>query len=163
MPAAADYCACGCVSLRSSSKTERQKFMSSKTLRERSVAKRESYLTTPDWSGVLARLQVLSFCLGRIASRGRSWVSSTPKTNKKYEGCYALWRAIYADFRPYMGRYGLPHHHPIYGVVPFFDGLCLYLPEVRAGFGAVHRVASDRHDVMLLVLLCLWLLWNCEL
>ena len=61
------------------------------------------------------------------------------------------------------GMDGLPHYHPIYGVVPFFDGLGLYLPEVRAGFGAAHRVASDRHYVMLLVLLCLWKLWNCEL
>jgi hypothetical protein len=47
--------------------------------------------------------------------------------------------------------------------VAFFDGLGLCLPEVGAGFGAAHRVASDRHCVMLLVLLCLWLLWNCEL
>jgi hypothetical protein len=62
-----------------------------------------------------------------------------------------------------MGRDGLPHYYPIYDVVPFFDGLCLCLPEVRAGFGAAHRVASDRHYVMLLVLLCLWKLWNCEL
>ena len=58
--------ACGCVSLRSSSKTERQKILSSKTLRERGVAKRESYLTTPDQSGVLAGPSETSFCLGSI-------------------------------------------------------------------------------------------------
>ena len=68
------YSGGGSVSLRSSSKTERQKYMSYKTLRGSGVAKRESYLTTPAQSGVFGRPQVLSFCLGRIASHGKSWV-----------------------------------------------------------------------------------------
>ena len=86
MPAAADCCACGCVSLRSSSKTERQKYMSFNSLWGSGVVKRESYLTTPDWPGVFGWLHVLSFCLRvkwlltgyRINAHHRSYSGAVP-------------------------------------------------------------------------------------